>query len=280
MQKILLYNAVSEVHDLVSGRFYKQMLNHQPESFIGIEDYNVIVFKWYDVHHRTKKFPQITIYIDRENIFFFCEDKTILTKVQKIIQVATENKQLSNEELLYHFFMQLLQNDISSLNGYEIRITDIEDQMVSGPQKDSLNRIIVYRRELLHVKRYYELLSFAFEELSANENGLLTDRGVRLCTILSNRTDRLLSCAMNLRDYIAQVLETYQSQLDYRQNYLMKVFTVVTTIFLPLTLLVGWYGMNFDMPELHSPCGYPIFILVSVSLVVGLILIFKKKKWM
>ena len=61
----------------------------------------------------------------------------------------------------------------------------------------------------------------------------------------------------------------------------MKLFTVVTVIFLPLTLIVGWYGMNFKfMPELYSPFGYPAVILVSVAIVVWLIWYFKKKKWL
>ncbi|MPN50396.1 Cobalt/magnesium transport protein CorA [bioreactor metagenome] len=59
----------------------------------------------------------------------------------------------------------------------------------------------------------------------------------------------------------------------------MKIFTVITAIFLPLTLLVGWYGMNFHMPELQWAYGYPAVIVVSIALMVALILLFKKKDW-
>lgn len=75
--------------------------------------------------------------------------------------------------------------------------------------------------------------------------------------------------------------EAYQSRLSIKQNELMKLFTVVTVIFLPLTLIVGWYGMNFKfMPELYSPLGYPAVIFVSAAIVVWLIWYFKKKKWL
>lgn len=75
--------------------------------------------------------------------------------------------------------------------------------------------------------------------------------------------------------------DTYQSQLSIQQNNLMKIFTIVTVIFLPLTLLVGWYGMNFAyMPELHWKYGYPIIIAVSTGIVVALIWYFKHKKWL
>lgn len=140
--------------------------------------------------------------------------------------------------------------------------------------------IISLRKDLLNFKRYYQQLELIFDELLANENDLLSDSGVRYCGIIQRRIDHLLNDAVNLRDYIAMVLDSYQSQLDYRQNNLMKVFTVVTAIFLPLTLLAGWYGMNFDMPEFKSVYGYPAVIAVSAAIVLFLIIIFKKKKWM
>ncbi len=75
--------------------------------------------------------------------------------------------------------------------------------------------------------------------------------------------------------------EAYQSQLSIQQNDLMKIFTVVTVVFLPLTLLAGWYGMNFtNMPELQWKYGYPAVIGVSAALVVWLIWYFKRKKWL
>ena len=71
---------------------------------------------------------------------------------------------------------------------------------------------------------------------------------------------------------VSQLREAYQSQLSIRQNDLMKVFTVVTAIFLPLTLIVGWYGMNFaNMPELHWRYGYPCVFIVSIGIVLALL---------
>ena len=97
--------------------------------------------------------------------------------------------------------------------------------------------------------------------------------------MFTSRVDRLNRNILNLRDYITQVREAYQSQQDIRLNEIMKLFTVITAIFLPLTLLVGWYGMNFKyMPELQWPYGYAIAIGISVFFVAGSIIYFKKKK--
>ena len=78
-----------------------------------------------------------------------------------------------------------------------------------------------------------------------------------------------------------QLRDQYKAHLDIKQNRIMTVLTVVTTIFMPLTLIVGWYGMNFRyMPELEWKWGYPVIIAVSLIIAVSSLLFFKKKKWL
>ena len=85
---------------------------------------------------------------------------------------------------------------------------------------------------------------------------------LRIC---SDRVERLGQHTRTLRDYSVQVRESYQAQVDIRLNRMMYIFTIVTVIFLPLTLIVGWYGMNFTgMPELHWRYGYPFVIILSL----------------
>ena len=78
-----------------------------------------------------------------------------------------------------------------------------------------------------------------------------------------------------------QLGDLYQSQIDLKQNRIMTILTVVTSIFMPLTLITGWYGMNFTyMPELDSPYAYPIVIIAALAIAIGSLLYFKKKKWL
>ena len=94
---------------------------------------------------------------------------------------------------------------------------------------------------------------------------------------LSNRADRLMGRTAHLLEYAQQVRDLYQAQVDAKQNSNMQFLTVLSTIFFPLTLITGWYGMNFEnMPELKN--GYPGVIALSLIVIVVCILIFKKKK--
>ena len=186
-------------------------------------------------------------------------------------------QEADKEMALRGFFTALLENDMDFIDSWENSITEAEDQALAGDTKDYLGKIIEYRKELLRLKRYYTQLQVIFDGLLDNENGLLSGEALRHLGIIDSRIDRCYRGVLNLRDYVTQMREAYQSQIDIEQNSLMKFFTLITAIFLPLTLMVGWYGMNFqNMPELQS--GYPGVIFASVLVVLLLILYFKKKK--
>ena len=98
--------------------------------------------------------------------------------------------------------------------------------------------------------------------------------------MLEKRLARLRDEAQLLREYCVQVRELFQAELDIRQNRIMKILTIVTTVFLPLSLVAGWYGMNFTgMPELTWVYGYPAVIVGSAVIVLLTLWIMKKKKF-
>ena len=98
--------------------------------------------------------------------------------------------------------------------------------------------------------------------------------------MVEKRIGRLKDEAQMLREYGLQVRELFQAEIDIRQNNIMKILTIVTTIFLPLSLVAGWYGMNFtNMPELTWHYGYGFIILLSIVITILNILYFKKKKF-
>ena len=169
---------------------------------------------------------------------------------------------------------------MSYLEGVESRINATEERLMKLLDSDCLMEILDYRYELFDLKRYYQQLVSVFECCEENDNGIFSEEGIRYFSVLANRAGRLLDRTVSLRDYVSQAREAYQSQIDIEQNKLMRVFTVITSVFLPLNLLVGWYGMNFKfMPELGFRYAYAIFAAVCAVIITVLLIIFKRKKW-
>ena len=137
------------------------------------------------------------------------------------------------------------------------------------------------RGNLLELRGHYEQLLDMAQVFEDNENRFFTDENIRFFRLFSGRMERRLAMVASLRDYTVQVRDLYQTRLDVKQNRIMTILTIVTTVFMPLTLIVGWYGMNFRyMPELDSPYAYPIVIIVSLAIVILSLVFFHKKKWL
>lgn len=275
LQKILYISQMESYLEFMDPKVIRYIKEQQTEAFESFENFNLLAFDWYDITCDKIFAEKIMIYMDREDLFFLCENSHVYDKVNSLVVQGQ-----SNERVLYMFFVGLLKNDMSYLDKFETDITNTEDEALSQSGKDYLDKIVEYRKELLRLKRYYEQLSAIFDNLTANDNGIISKDGVRHLLILSNRILRFHSSVLNIRDYITQMREAYQAQIDIEQNKIMKIFTLITAVFLPLTLLVGWYGMNFkNMPELSWEYGYAVMILISLSICVFLLAYFKRKKW-
>lgn len=115
------------------------------------------------------------------------------------------------------------------------------------------------------------------KELEQDENKLFDKKQRKYFGTIFDRADRLMDRTSYLLEYAQQVRDSYQSRVDAEQNSNMAFLTAISTIFFPLTLITGWYGMNFEnMPELEN--GYPRIILLSIAVVIICVIIFKRKK--
>lgn len=217
--------------------------------------------------------------LDEKGIVFIDHDKYVV-KLLKRISVTKKWKDPSLERFIYDVLEMIIHKDPVLLEQYEDEISSIEDLIRAGDIED-IDRIDEIRSELLKLRTHYEQLINIGQELSENENDFFDENKIRFFDMFTNRVTRLQNLVSSLRDYTAQVRELYQAELAVKQNRIMTILTVVTTIFMPLTLLVGWYGMNFKyMPELDSPIAYPIVIFISLAIIIGSLIYFKMKKWL
>lgn len=164
-----------------------------------------------------------------------------------------------------------------SLNGWENRMLESDGGVPEGFE-EYMQKM---RRKLLKDYRYYDQLGDMAQALAESPCEIIDKKAGRMYKFLSDRMDRLSQDALNLREYASQIYDMYQSRINLRQNRIMQFLTVITTIFMPLTLITGWYGMNFDrMPELHWRYGYAAVLGLSAVLLLIEYIVFRRKKWM
>lgn len=270
--------SVAEKLDINEKIFY-ECLNGRTSKFESYEGFDYIYLKVPRINDVLMPSIKISIFFTKKFLAFICnEESSINDIIAKTI--SGQMKFSSLGKILYAFFDKLTSNDTYSIENIEQEITELEEGLITSKNDNYLNKIIILRKKLLKLKRYYERLINIAELIEENENGLIDKRAIKYFRMFTNRTNRLYQGVNNLRDYVTQIREAYQAQVDISQNQLMKLFTVVTTIFLPLTLIVGWYGMNFNMPEYGWVYGYPFVIFISISIVSLCIFWFKKNKWL
>ena len=185
----------------------------------------------------------------------------------------------SSDQLLLQFIEQITENDILYLSHLEKELENMEEKMMHGIPSDFFSMLTKYRHKVSELNAYYEQLT-AIGTLVQSHDGHPLVKSAEQWGRYALRTERFQNHVQLLRENILQLRELYQSVQDAKQNKIMCILTVVTTLFLPLTLLTGWYGMNFIyMPELHWKYGYFTVIFVAVLIVSLEIVYFKKKKF-
>ena len=219
--------------------------------------------------------------LDEKGIVFI-DDTGAAEAIVESIRSSRRWRTPSLERFLYDFLEQIVKDDLALMTRLELEM-DTMEQAVLEDHEDALpiGRLNEIRMEIRDLQNHYEQLLDLAEELEENENGFFQQENLRYFRQFLSRVERLRDMATALRDYTIQIHDLYATQVDVRQNRIMTILTVITSIFLPLTLIAGWYGMNFRyMPELNWPWSYPVVIAVCIVIVVVCLVYFKKKKWL
>ncbi len=195
----------------------------------------------------------------------------LITEDLKLITYAQKVHHEEPHDALLALMLDYSSDDLYELEELESSIVDMEEELFGGkrPDKKGLKQIVVRRKEIMFKKQYYERMELLTDDLAEIDKAFV---------YLDKRFDKLYSFILRVQEYLNHVSEMYQAQIDIEQNNLMKLFTVITSVFAPLTLITGWYGMNLKLPEFQWRFGYIYVSVLSVSVVLGLVYWFKKKK--
>lgn len=171
-------------------------------------------------------------------------------------------------------------------------IEDIEDELLSHPSQEVVYALHEHKRTLTHLRRFIWPLRDVVNSLLHDQTGQITDKTRIYLRDCYDHTVQLMDLVESYRDVTSGLIDLYLTSVGVRTNETMRILTVITTIFIPLTFVVGIYGMNFqpapaeerpfwwNMPELYSPYGY-IGVMIFMALIAGTLLaVFKRKKWL
>ncbi len=190
-------------------------------------------------------------------------------------------EKLKFEKTICSFIETLIAGDNKTIEKMRNEIAEMEEAVVKGSADDDFNiELLEQKKKLLKMRNYYEQIIDVIETLEENENDIFEEDNIIYISNLSNKVTRLKDDVDSLSNYVDHLQDAYSSFLDMKLNHTMKIFTVITTIFFPLTIIVGWYGMNFEsMPEFAWKYGYLYVIVLSAVVVAALTIFGKKRKW-
>lgn len=161
------------------------------------------------------------------------------------------------------------------------KVEDLEELVFSNPSENNLESIHQLKRELLIFRRSTFPLREAISQLQRLETGLITQETQRFITDAYDHIINILDLLENYRELNTGLKDIYLSSLSLRMNKVIQLLTIISTIFIPLTFIVGIYGMNFEnMPELDWEYGYFLILGIMAAIVLGMVVFFKTRKWL
>ncbi|HEX3036189.1 MAG TPA: magnesium/cobalt transporter CorA [Thermodesulfobacteriota bacterium] len=182
--------------------------------------------------------------------------------------------------LFYTLIDAVVDNYFVMLEKFGDIIEDLEEELVSDPTQRTLYLIHVLRREMLFLRKSIWPLREVIVSCERAESSLIHASTVTYFRDVYDHVIQVIDTAETFREMISGMLDTYLSSNSNRMSEVMKVLTMVATIFIPLTFIAGIYGMNFDyMPELHKKWGYPVALLLMFIVAILMVVYFRRKRW-
>ncbi len=200
---------------------------------------------------------------------------------QRIRQGQGRLRTLGPDYLAYALTDAIVDNYFIVLEQVGTRIEELEDLLVERPHPQHLHAVHELKREMILLRKAVWPLREVVASLERTDSPLINDKINIFLRDLYDHTVQAIDAVESFRDLLASLQDLYLSSVSNRMNEVMKVLTIIATVFIPLTFLAGVYGMNFEhMPELRWRFGYLACWAAMVAIAVGLLAYFRKKRWM
>ena len=198
-------------------------------------------------------------------------------------------RKLGADYLCYALLDAIIDHCFPILETLGEALEELEDEVLERPQASLIAKLHAHKRTLTQLRRFVWPERDVCNALLHDESGIVSAQTKIFLRDAYDHTVQIMDLIESYRDMVSGLTEMYLSAVGMRTNEIMRVLTIMSSIFIPLTFIVGIYGMNFDsgdgsrplnMPELYQPWGYPVVMLLMLVISIGQILFFKRKKWL
>jgi magnesium transporter len=183
--------------------------------------------------------------------------------------------------LLYSMIDIVVDTYLAVLEHYTRRFENLEDNILGSARRRNLEQITDLRRELIILRRALSPLRSMVQNLAGNQSPLLEEHTRTFLRDVMDHSSDAVDSLNSLREQLSNLHELYVTNLNIKMNEIMQVLTVISTIFIPLSFLVGVYGMNFEvMPELSWDWGYFALWGLMITVAIGMLIMFRRNDWL
>jgi magnesium transporter len=251
----------------------------------NFDHYHYIVFKMlsYNDLRNTVDIEQVSLVVGPDYVLSFQErEGDVFGSLRERLRLGKGwIRKLGADYLAYSLLDAVVDSYFDVLEKIGERIETIEDRLVADPANETLWEVHNLKREMIYLRRSVWPLREVVNRLIKSDDAFLDKTTSVYLRDVYDHIAQILDTTEIYREMLSGMLDIYLSSVSNRMNEVMKVLTIIATLFIPLTFVAGLYGMNFRfMPELDWPFGYPLVLSLMLIVAVSMIYYFKQKKWL
>jgi len=249
------------------------------------DDYIFVVLRMlmFDEKENETKTEQVSILFGRDFVVSFQEraDGDVFDPIRERLRSNKGKiRKLGADYLAYSLIDAIVDNYFVILEKLGETIEDVEEKVVANPTAETLQTIHDLKREMIFLRKSVWPLREVINRLERSESPLINKSTCVYLRDVYDHTIQVMDAVETFRDMLSGMLDIYLSSVSNRMNEVMKVLTVIATIFIPLTFVAGIYGMNFRyMPELEQAWCYPAVLVLMLAVALLMVVYFRRKKW-
>ena len=200
---------------------------------------------------------------------------------RRIQERDTLLRKYSVDFLLFALLDAIVDNYLVILDKVNDTIEAIEDEIISHPREEMISEIQILKKQGSFLQKSIAPAREVVARIEKNIHPLIQEVTKPYFRDLHDHIVQIVETLNSYRDTLWGLTDTYMGAMSNKMNNIMRLLTLISTIFIPLTFIVGVYGMNFEhMPELHYPWAYPIVWLIMIGISIVMLIYFKRKKWL